>query len=289
MAATMQRYTIRNFQRDFPDDAACLEWLRRHLYPEGIFCKICQKITKHHRIHSRHSYSCDYCGHHVHPTAGTIFEKSTTPLRLWFYAVYLMASTRCGISAKQLERELGVTYKTAWRMFRQIRSLLEEDDITLSGSVEMDETYMGGKRHGKRGRGAEGKTPVAGIVERKGRIVARTVPNVKAKTLLPMVKAHVLPSTMVYTDELATYNGVARNGYLHRRIRHSSDVYVIGDVHTNTIDGFWSLLKRGITGVYHAVSEKYLQSYLDEYSFRYNHRGDVQSMFQTFLRQVEKA
>jgi transposase len=209
MANPMQRYSLVDFERDFPDDSACLEWLRQHLYPTGIFCKICQRVTKHHRVQSRPSYSCDYCGHHVHPTAGTIFEKSTTPLRLWFYGVYLMASTRCGISAKQLQRELGVTYKTAWRMFRQIRSLLEEDDVTLGGKVEMDETYVSGKRAGKRGRGAKGKTPVAGVVERRGRIVARTVRDVKARSLLPILKEHVLPATMVYTDELASYDGVS--------------------------------------------------------------------------------
>src|SRR5438034_6849456 len=119
-------YTIRHFQRDFPTDEACLDWLRDFLYPNGIYCKVCQKVTKHHRVKSRPSYSCDYCGHHEHPMAGTIFQDTRTPLRSWFHAVFLMASTRCGISAKQLQREIGVTYKTAWRMFRQIRSLLNE-------------------------------------------------------------------------------------------------------------------------------------------------------------------
>ncbi|HBI45696.1 MAG TPA: hypothetical protein DDY78_23010 [Planctomycetales bacterium] len=123
-----QKFTIKDFNTLFPDDAACLEWLKNHLYPDGIFCKTCQKVTKHHRVVSRPSYSCDVCGHHVHPTADTIYHKSPTPLRLWFYAVYLMASTRCGISAKQIQRETGVTYKTAWRMFKQIRSMLNEDD-----------------------------------------------------------------------------------------------------------------------------------------------------------------
>jgi len=116
----MQRYTFTDFNRDYPDDAACLEWLREYLYPDGIHCKKCDRVTKHHRVASRQSYSCDNCGHHVHPTAGTIFHKSTTSLRTWFYAIYLMAQTRCGISAKQIERETGVTYKTAWRMFKQL-------------------------------------------------------------------------------------------------------------------------------------------------------------------------
>ena len=282
----MKRYTITDFNKDFPNDNACLEWLRNHLYPEGIFCGKCGKVTKHHRITTRRSYSCDVCGHHVHPTAGTIFEKSSTPLKLWFHAIYLMSSTRCGISAKQIERETGVTYKTAWRMFKQIRSMLEEDHNKMSGHVEADETYIGGKRHGKRGRGAEGKTPVVGIAQRNGKIMATAIPNVKAKTLLPMIKERVLPDAIIYTDELPSYNRLSSMGYVHRRIHHALKVYVMGDAHTNTIEGFWSLLKRGISGVYHAVSEKYLQNYLNEYTFRYNHRADIQPLFKTFLYQV---
>ena len=121
----MEKFTIGRFNEMFPDDASCLEWLKNHLYPDGIHCKKCDRVTTHHRVVSRPSYSCDNCGHHVHPTADTIYHKSSTPLRTWFYAVYLMASTRCGISAKQIQRETGVTYKTAWRMSKQIRSLLK--------------------------------------------------------------------------------------------------------------------------------------------------------------------
>jgi transposase len=123
----MIRYTFKDFERDFPTDDACLEWLKNYLYPDGIFCETCDKVTKHHKVASRKSYSCQFCGHHVHPTASTIYHKSSTSLKTWFHAIYLMASTRCGISAKQLERETGVTYKTAWRMFKQIRTMLAED------------------------------------------------------------------------------------------------------------------------------------------------------------------
>src|SRR4029077_20718074 len=157
-----QKFTIRDFDRMFPNDAACLEWLKTHLYPDGIFCKNCDRVTKHHRVAKRPSYSCDFCGHHVHPTADTIYHKSPTSLRLWFYAVYLMASTRCGISAKQIQRETGVTYKTAWRMFKQIRSMLIDDQNPLGGKggkpVEIDETYVGGKRKNRRDtRGMRGR------------------------------------------------------------------------------------------------------------------------------------
>jgi len=294
----MTPYTKKQFDRQFSDDATCLEWLRNYLYPEGIYCETCEAVTKHHRVKSRPSYSCDHCGHHVHPTADTIFHKSPTPLTTWFYAIYLMASTRCGISAKQIQRETGVTYKTAWRMFKQIRTMLSSDgDTPLGGKrgpgVEIDETYVGGRRRGFRGRPGEGdreKTPVVGVVERKGRVRAYTTQNVKRDTIMGIIKGHVLPESTVFADEFSVYDDLRfhRNEYTHRRINHSEKVYVVGDIHTNTIDGFWSLVKNGLRGVYHSVGRHYLQTYLDEYSFRYNHRFDTQPMFETFMQQIEK-
>ncbi len=216
----MQRYTIENFHRDYPDDAACLERLRQRRYPDGSVCEKCQRITKYHRDADRQSYSCQWCGHHVHPTAGTIFEKTTTSLRLWFYAVFLIAQTRCGISAKQLERELGVTYKTAWRMFNKIRAMLSEDgdNEPMSGTVEADETYYGGKRkRTPRGRPGEDshKTPVFGMAERKGeesegRVYASVVRNTQRETVMPHIKKKVLPESMVYTTNtpfMTLYSG----------------------------------------------------------------------------------
>jgi len=286
----MQKYTLTDFEKQFPNDDVCLEWLKNYLYPNGIFCETCQKITNHYRVASRKSYSCQFCGNHVHPTADTIYHKSTTPLRLWFYAVYLMASTRCGISAKQLERELGVTYKTAWRMFKQIRSMLAENDRTLSGKVEADETYVGGKmKGGKRGRGSENKTIVAGVVERKGAVIARVVPDVKAKTLIPFIQEKVLPETMIFTDEFPSYNQLSNKGYGHERVFHAQEIYVIGEAHTNSLEGFWSLVKTGFRGVYHQVSPKYLQTYVNEYAFRYTRRFDTTPMFLSFLSQVRKS
>ena len=137
----MQCYTIKHFNAQFPDDDSCLEWLVQNRWPEGISCPKCERVTKHHKVTGRPVYACDRCGSNVSPMAGTIMEHSSTSMRLWFYAMYLMASTRCGISAKQLERELGVTYKTAWRMFKQIRSMLAED-ITLEGSISRDRCYF---------------------------------------------------------------------------------------------------------------------------------------------------
>jgi len=290
------RYTIEDFNRQFPTDEACFEHLREQRFPDGIaYCETCKGKRQHHRIKGRPVYACDECLTQISPMAGTIFEHSSTSLRLWYYAMYLMASTRCGISAKQIQRETGVTYKTAWRMFRQIRSLLSETDMQLEGSaVEMDEMYYGGKRKGGTGRPMRGdkkKTPVVGIVERggKGRVVAKATPDVSGATLLGMAREFVLPKSTIFTDELNGYDGIKHikgGEYRHRRIKHSAKVYVVGDVHTNTIEGFWSLVKRGIGGVYHSVSQKYLQSYLDEYSFRYNRRDQGNLIFNAFLNRV---
>ncbi len=295
--ASQSRYTFYEFDQDFPDDATILEFIVGLLYPEGIHCPKCERVTKHHRVKSRTAYACQFCGRHEYPLVGTIFEGSATSLKLWFHAIFLMSQTRCGISAKQLERELGVTYKTAWRMANKIRSLLQDDnDEPLSGTVEMDETYYGGKRRGtKRGRPGEDshKTPVFGMAERKGeegngRVVATAVRNTKRKTVMPHVKKKVLPESLVYTDEYTVYDTLGKEGYRHDRVNHAEEVYVAGDVHTNTIEGFWSLLKRGIGGVYHSVSSKHLQSYLDEYAFRYNHRNDPAGMFSAFVNRIEK-
>src|SRR5437588_1314184 len=226
----MKPFTLKDFQQKFPDDTTCLEWLRNRLYPDGIYCEKCEATTKHHRVVSRPSYSCDRCGHHVHPTAGTIFHKSPTPLTTWFYAIYLMAQTRCGISAKQIERETGVTYKCAWRMFKQIRTMLTEDSGSFGGhnksGVEIDEMYMGGQRRGSRGRADatdRKKTPVLGIVERKGRVFACVTPDVKKLTVMGVIKEKVLPKSTVFTDDYVVYDdlGRHRNEYRHHRIRHS--------------------------------------------------------------------
>lgn len=285
----MQKYTVKDFMNDFPDDNACLEWLKNHRWPEGIFCEKCGKVTKHHLIESRKSFSCQECGHHVHPTAGTIFHKSSTPLTSWFHAIFLMASTRCGISAKQVEREVGVTYKTAWRMCRLIRERLCEQGgdpfSSDNGDVEVDETYIGGPRRGKRGRGAENKTAVVGMAQRKGQVKAVVVPDVRRKTVLPLIEQHVEKGAVIHTDEFMICDILPDNGYDHKRVMHGQKVYVSGDIHTNSIEGFWALVKTGIVGVYHGVSAKYLQNYLDEYAFRYNRRKDETPMFKS-LSQV---
>ena len=306
-ASSDSLYSLVEFMRDFPDDATCLEWLWRTRYSaDGLHadcakCGIERPYRRYETGQQRQCWTCTGCGHHVHPTAGTIFHKSSTSLHLWFYAMYLMTSTRCGISAKQLERELGVTYKTAWRMFTLIRNELmdQDDDITLGGAVEMDETYVGGKPRGREiaARSREGlnphqagqaagrakKTTVFGMVERKGQVAAYVAPQQWQATAFEHIETKVLPASTVYTDEAAAYRSLDSKGYEHKRIHHAEKIYVRGDVHTNTIEGFWSLVKRGIGGTHHAVSAKWLQGYLNEYVWRYNRRNDGRAMFWSLL------
>ena len=302
-------YMLVDFYRDFPDDEACLQWLWRQRYSqdgEHAFCERCEQERVFHRYvakQQRQDWTCTACGLHVHPTAGTIFHKSSTSLHLWFYAMYLMTSTRSGISAKQLERELGVTYKTAWRIFNLIRKELmtQDDDEPLSDEVEMDEMYVGGKpRHTIKNEWAklptksgryraamnwreQKKARVFGMVERDGgRVRAYVVPSTQRPTLERHVTESVKPDSVVYTDDAKVYQLVLpQSGYADLTVNHSSNVYVSRNIHTQTIEGFWSQVKRGITGVHHAVSHKHLQSYVNEHVWRFNHRNDMFPMFFT--------
>jgi transposase-like protein len=290
--------SLMEFMRQFPDDRACLDWLWRERYaPDGhnAFCPSCDKQRRFHRVNGRPTYDCDSCGHHINPTAGTIFHKSSTSLQLWFYAMWIITSTRCGVSAKQLERELGVTYKTAWRMFNLIRNeLMTQDDTPLGGEVEADETFIGGRLRASESRklAREGKSrsgphtrvrqTTFGMVERGGKVRAIHVPSRYGFTLRSNLGAHVIPASIVYTDDYSGYNGIERR-YTHRRINHGARIYVDGSTHTQTIEGFFSLVKNGIRGVYHSVSAKWLQGYLNEYAWRYNHRDDRAAMFERLL------
>ena len=294
--STESQMTYTRFMELFPSHDVCLDYLKERFYPDDTECPKCAKRTRFHRIKSRSAYSCQFCGHQVYPTADTIFHKSTVSLQLWFWAIYLLSSTRCGISAKQLEREIGVTYKTAHRMFKMIRTLLSDDDQEpLSGDVEMDETLIGGKprvgqvRNRREGRMfTEQKAKVFGMVERGGRVHAYHVLDRTAKTLAPLAKIRVLPDAMIYTDEYPPYVGIGKKYRGHRRIKHKARVYVEGETHTQTIDGFFGLLKTGIRGVYHSVSTEYLQSYLNEYTFRYNRRDGREPIFWAILDRVRK-
>jgi transposase-like protein len=291
------------FLREYPDDAACLEtlWRNRHSDDgEHAECPKCEKRRKFHKVASRPSWSCDSCGHHLHPTAGTIFHKSSTSLQLWFYALYMMTSTRCGVSAKQMERELGVTYKTAWRMLNLIRNQLmdERDGEMLSGDVEVDETFYGGKpRAGhsrdERVRRYRMKPRVFGAVERGGKIRVQVFPHTRGSHPVDEVSGaihrFVLPASMLFTDDWPGYARHEGRFLGHRRIRHSEKVYVSGDVHTQTIEGFFGNLKNGIRGTYHSVSAKWLQGYVNEFAWRYNRRDDGRAQFESLLLRASAA
>lgn len=287
------KYTINQFREDFPDDNSCLVWLKEFIYPDGITCKVCNKVTPHHLMKTRKSFSCEVCGHHVHPTAGTIFHKSSTPLTSWFYAIYLMGATRAGISAKQLERELGVTYKTAWRMFHQIRKMMGSDLDQLSGEVEVDETYI--HADPQKNTRVKAKQPnhryydsevIFGMVERGGRAKVKHVKSSGRRVLEPEIIGNVKGNSTIYSDQYGGYRKLPTRGYGHFAIKHSGKQYVDGGTHTQNVENLWSNMKRGIRGVYRHVDPKYLQAYADEYAFRYSHRNDYQPMFWALLGKV---
>lgn len=286
--------TYSQFLKRFPDNDAALDYLRDRFFPDGTECPKCDKASKFHRIKGRSAYSCQFCGHHVYPTAGTIFHKSTVSLQLWFYAIYLMSSTRCGISAKQLEREIGVTYKTAHRMFKQIRTLLaDEDDGPLDGDVEVDESAYGGRVRANETPAQKMKKKsyrptILAMVERGGRVRPLVIPDRGSRSIHMAVRQHVLPSSMLFTDEWDAYKTLAPSYRGHRRIKHEAKVYAIGETHTQTVEGFFGLFKNGVRGVYHAISADYLQSYLDEYAFRYNRRKSKEPMFWAMLNRVQR-
>lgn len=291
------KFTLGSFLKQYKDDEACLEHIKVIRYPQGIFCEKCQKITNFTKIKNRPVYQCSY-GYQISPLAGTIFEKTTTPLQYWFYAIFIMSVTRSGVSAKQLQRELGVTYKTAWRMFKQIRMLMSDNSSNienggnpLDGLVEVDETFVGGKGKNRKNQwvqGVEGKEKqiLMGMVQREGKVYIKHIPNTGKWTLLKQIQDNISPKARIFTDEYRGYIQLSYRGYEHDSVNHSIKEYVKGEVHTQNIENIWSHLKRGIFGVYRVVSAKYLQAYADEYAFRYNYRKLDGGMFDILLSQI---
>lgn len=292
------------FIREFPDDDACLNWLWQERYSldgRHADCPKCGREHvpfKHYRTKQRRqTWTCTKCGHHVQPTAGTIFEGSSTSLHLWFYAIHLMTSTRCGISAKQLERELGVTYKTAWRMFNRIRTELMSDngEGPLSGDVEIDETSVEGRPrvHMDRSRAAQlrerSRATVLGMVERGGRVRLRVLASRRGPELHQAVRDSIASISRIYTDDWPAYRPIGREFASHNTVPHSARIYVVGNAHTNTVEGFFGNLKTSIRGTYKHVSHRWLQSYLDEFAWRYNHRHDSRAMFRQLLLRAARS
>lgn len=270
------KYTIKQFNEKFPDDDACLQYMFEQIYGFMTACPKCGVVDpKYYRVRSKKAYECKDCGNQISPLANTIFHKSETSLRSWFYALFQFSVSKNGVSAKELERTLGVTYKTAWRMARLIRSLMQQSGNSLSGIVEIDETYIGGK-HKRKGM-LDNKTAVIGMVEKMkgtGQVAAIATKRADASVALPFIRAMAKQGSEIQTDESKIYHRVKRE-YAHRFVNHSKEEYSKDGISTNTIEGFWSQMKRSIDGTYHCVSPKYLQNYVNEFVFRYNLRAEL--------------
>lgn len=269
------KYTIKQFQVDFPNNDVCLDYVFSQKYPNA---------KQYYRVKGRKCYA-NPKGKQIHPLKGTIFEKSSTSLTNWLFAIFLMSQSKNGVSAKELERQLGVTYKCAWRMGTQIRSLMKDEGGILSGTVEVDETYFGRKGKGH-ANAYKTKTALMGMVERGGRIRVKTIEGRDDYTILKIVKANVSKDSTIMSDEFSAYKKLHKFGYDSRRIKHGKKVYARGNTHTNTIEGFWGQLKRGLNGTYHYVSPKYLQSYADEFAFRYSHLGSPRHLFHLLMGKI---
>jgi transposase-like protein len=270
--------TLRQFQDRFPTEDSCLDHLFEVRYA-GTNCPKCDRPVNYSRVRGRRAYQCAWCANQLYPTAGTPFDRTRTSLRDWFLVMFMFCTTRNGVAAKEVQRQIGVTYKTAWRMAHEIRKYMGQldSDDPLGGPgqiVEIDEAMLGGKAKGTRGgRFAGNKTCVLGMLENGGEIVTRIVPSVKAHHLVPIVQEHVLRGTHIHTDALPSYQHLGNHGYRHSKVRHQVGEYVGSEGQTvNRIEGFWSMLKRGINGTHIHVSPKHLPKYLGEFEYRWNMR-----------------
>lgn len=285
-----EMFVLKDFLREYSTNEQCLEKIKNVRFPQGITCSKCNQITKHYKIKGRLQYACSICGTHIAPLAGTVFEKSTTPLTSWFYAMFVMTKTRSGVSAKQIQRELGVTYKTAWRMCKHLRILMADTDFTpLEGTVEVDETFIGGKGKNKRYEphfNLKSKEIVIGMIKRGGKAYFKHIPDTGRLTLVTQINEYISPKARVITDQHPGYAKLGQTGFNHFAVNHNVSYLTQDDIHTQNAENMWSNLKRGLYGVYRHVSKKYLQAYVDEYSFRYNNRNSSEKMFETLLSQV---
>lgn len=290
-----EKFTVRDFFNRFPTDDACLEHVMEVRFGLRHTCRACGVESTFHRLAKRKAYACAHCGDNLYPCAGTVFQDSRTSLQLWFYAIFLFVTTRHGVSGKELQRQLGVTYKTAWRMGQQIRQLMAKADgfEMLRGHIELDEAYVGGKRSGgKRGRGAEGKTIVFGMKEREGRMTTEIIPNVKKVTLRDATLRNVEAGSTVSTDELMSYGLLDDDGYKHGMVKHGAKEWSYYDYrhdafhHVNHVESFWKLFKASIRSTHIHVSAKYMDRYLKEFTFRSNHREKQNAMFDLLVGAV---
>jgi transposase-like protein len=277
---------------EFATEDKCLDYLEAMRWPSGVCCIDCgslnvSRIVRESKSKNKRTrlYQCleKECKYQFSPTAGTIFHDTHLPLRTWFLAIALICDAKKGMSALQLQRHLPgkkpgkkVSYRTAWFLCHRIREAMKEPAGILSGTVEVDEAYIGGRYDKRRKRGPYEKTPVVGLVERKGTVQAFKIPTPSKQVLVGVVKERVAPDATVYTDQWPAYKHIPQK---HATVNHIALEYVRGDVHTNTIENFWSLLKRGIIGSYHQVSIKHLDRYLAEFTYRFNRRDQQEQLF----------
>jgi transposase len=284
-------FNVREFFARLPNNDACPDHVMEVRYGMRHACEKCGVESHLPKIKGRRAFSCVSCGHHVYFCAGTIFEESRTKLTLWFYTIYLFVTMRHGVSVKELQRQLGVTYKTAWRMGQQIRTLIVSADgfEMLQGHVELDEAYVGDHRPNKRGRGAAGKTIVFDMKQREGRMVTEVIPNVKKFKLRDATLRNVEPGPIVSTDELMSYDLLTADDCQHGQVRHGAkdfshyDYRLDAMVRTNHVESFSRLFNKSIASTHVYVSPKYMQRYLSERTFRQNRRAITNGMFDLLI------
>lgn len=264
--------SITQFRERFGDDDACLKYLFNQKTKDMKQCPDCGKDFKYYPVKGRKCFECGSCGHQIYPMKSTIFESSRTKLTLWFHVIYMFYTSRNGVSAKEVKTVCGVTYKTAWRMTKLVRSLMSlENETLLSGVVEMDESYFGGRKPlDKKGNKGIGDKPVVfGMLERGGRARLFYVKSRDKETLLPIISSCIASGSQIYSDGYGVYQHLASMGYGHEVIKHKRGHRFKEGVHTNGIESLWAYVKGPILGTHRSVSRKYLQSYLDEFTFRY--------------------